>query len=218
VHAPDGNNQAGNVLALRQSRPSDPVRPTGARAIGDVSVQIVFETHATTLENERGVAAGWWPGTLSERGRAEAAELGQRRRRDGLAAVFCSDLARASATAAIAFAGSEVPVLADWRLRECDYGRLTGSPAAEVHGRRADYLDTPYPAGESWRQAVERVGWFVADLPLRWAGQRVLVIGHIATRWGLEHRLCAVPMEALAADTSPPWQPGWEYVVSEQPD
>jgi 2,3-bisphosphoglycerate-dependent phosphoglycerate mutase len=182
-----------------------------------VSIQIVFEKHATTQDNERGVAAGWRPGTLSERGQAEAAELGRRRRRDGLTAVFCSDLARATQTAAIAFGGRDIPVLADWRLRECDYGRQSGSPAADVHGRRADYLDAPYPAGESWRQAVTRVGRFLDDLPLRWAGQRVLVIGHIATHWGLEHWLRGVPLEALAAITSPHWRPGWEYVLGESP-
>ncbi len=47
-------------------------------------------------------------------------------------------------------------------------------------------IDVPYPGGESWRQATDRVGRFLTDLPTRWAGQRVVVIGHIATRWGLD--------------------------------
>jgi hypothetical protein len=33
---------------------------------------------------------------------------------------------------------------------------------------------------------------FVAELPSRWSGQRVLVIGHIATRWQLKAR-CKAP-------------------------
>lgn len=175
-------------------------------------VRIVFEKHATTEDNERGIAAGWLPGRLSDLGRAQAAELGRRRTADGIAAVFCSDLARATETAAIAFAGTGIPVLLDWRLRECDYGELNGSPTADVHGHRADHLDKPYPDGESWRQAVARVGQFVADLPLRWSGRRVLIIGHIATWWGLEHLLGGVPLEALAA-AEYLWQPGWEYTA-----
>jgi 2,3-bisphosphoglycerate-dependent phosphoglycerate mutase len=177
-----------------------------------MAVSVVFETHSTTADNERGVATGWLPGELSERGRQRAAQLGRRRRRreDGLAAVFCSDLARAEQTARVAFAGSPVPVLLDWRLRECDYGRRNGMPAAELQAGRRDHLDVPYPDGESWRQAVARVGWFLGDLPRRWDGRRVLLIGHVATRWGLDHWLNGVPLEDLAAADFA-WQEGWEY-------
>ncbi|MFS8580670.1 MAG: histidine phosphatase family protein, partial [Novibacillus thermophilus] len=68
----------------------------------------------------------WLPGRLSERGRAVAVELGERRRDDGLAAVFTSDLDRAVETARIAFVGTDIPVFQDKRLRECDYGELNG--------------------------------------------------------------------------------------------
>ena len=175
-----------------------------------MTLSVVFETHSTTVDNERGVATGWMPGELSERGRSQAAELGRRRRGDGLSAVFCSDLARAVETARIAFAGAPVPVLLDWRLRECDYGRRTGMPAVELHAGRRDHLDVPYPGGESWREAIQRVGWFLNDLPRRWDGSRVLVIGHVATRWGLDHWLNGKPLEDLAEQDFG-WQEGWEY-------
>lgn len=51
-------------------------------------IEIVFETHSTTEDNEAGRATGWLPGRLSARGREQAAELGRRRAADGLAAVF----------------------------------------------------------------------------------------------------------------------------------
>jgi alpha-ribazole phosphatase/probable phosphoglycerate mutase len=177
-----------------------------------VTIRIVFETHSTSEDNENGIATGWLPGLLSELGREQAADLGVRRRADGIAAVFSSDLARSAETAGIAFRGSAIPVLLDWRLRECDYGQLNGSPAAELHVHRAEFVDTPYPGGESWRQAAERMASFVADLPLRWSGQRVLVIGHVATRWGLEHLLLGTPLEDLAISDFD-WQPGWEYTA-----
>jgi len=87
-----------------------------------VAIELVFETHATTEDNEQGRATGWLPGQLAERGRAQAQQLGRRRTGDGITAVFSSDLARAAQTASIAFGGSAIPVLYDWRLRECDYG------------------------------------------------------------------------------------------------
>jgi broad specificity phosphatase PhoE len=177
-----------------------------------VSVEIVFETHSTSADNELGRAAGWAASELSELGRAQAVELGRRRRSDGLAAVFCSDLLRAAQTAAIAFDGLPIPILHDWRLRECDYGQHTGRSAEEVRAARSDYLDRPYPGGENWRQATARVDRFLGDLPPRWSGQRVLVVGHIATRWGLEHAINGIPLEELAVETFP-WRAGWEYRV-----
>ncbi|HSR85945.1 MAG TPA: histidine phosphatase family protein [Streptosporangiaceae bacterium] len=177
-----------------------------------MAIQIVFETHSTSEDNENGIATGWLPGRLSALGREQAAELGKRRRDYRIAAVFSSDLARARETADIAFGMTTIPVLLDWRLRECDYGLLNGSPAADVHSRRAERIDSPYPGGESWREATARVASFVANLPQRWAGQRILLIGHVATRWGLDSSLLGVALEDLAAATFA-WQPGWEYTA-----
>ncbi len=148
-------------------------------------------------------------------GREQAAELGARRANDGIAAVFSSDLTRAIQTADLAVAAVGVPVLLDWRLRECDYGELNGSSAASLHAHRAEYIDEPYSGGESWRQAIARVGSFLADLPRRWSGQRILVIGHVATQWGLDHLLLGTPLEGLVRAEFA-WQPGWEYTTDDR--
>lgn len=177
-----------------------------------MTLELVFETHQTTLDNEAGIATGWLPGRLSSQGRRQARELGDRRRDDGLAAVFTSDLHRAVETVDLAFGEAGPPVLLDWRLRECDYGELNGAPRDQVHADRVAHLSTPYPGGESWQQAVDRVGSFLGDLLPRWDGARVLVVGHVATRLGLDHHLLGVPLvDELAAEFR--WQPGWEYVL-----
>ena len=175
-----------------------------------MAIELVFESHSTTVDNEQGRATGWLPGELSARGRTQARELGSRRRNDGIAAVFSSDLARAAETVSIAFDGSGIAVLYDWRLRECDYGQRNGMPAAEMHRSRAEYLDQPYPGGESWRQAIGRVGRLLGDLPLRWNDQRVLIVGHVATRWGLDHFIDGATLEDLAEQDFA-WREGWEY-------
>ncbi len=175
-----------------------------------MSVNIVFETHSWSEDNERGIATGWLPGRLSERGRRAAAELGERRRRDVLAAVFTSDLARAVETAAIAFGDTGISIIQDARLRECNYGRLNGMSVERLQAERARHLDEPYPDGESYRQVVERVGAFLLDLAQCYGGRRVLVIGHSATRWALDHLLGGVPLEHLVAAPFE-WQPGWTY-------
>jgi broad specificity phosphatase PhoE len=175
-----------------------------------VSVAVVYETHSTSEDNEAGIATGQLPGRLSAAGREQARALGERRRDDGISVVFTSDLGRAVETAAIAFAGSGVSVVEDARLRECDYGELNGSPEP-VHGRVA-HIDVPYPGGESWRQAVERVTGFLEELGRERDGERVLVIDHSASRLALEVFANGRSLEEAMAEPFA-WQPGWEYVL-----
>jgi len=173
---------------------------------------VVYETHSTSEHNEAGIATGWLGGALSAAGRAQAIELGERRRGDGIELVVASDLWRAVETAAIAFEGSGIPLRVDWRLRECDYGRLTAMPRTVLDEQRVRRVDEPWPGGESWRQAVARVSSFLDEV----RGERVLLIGHVATRWALDHRVNGRPLEELAAEEFD-WQPGWEYELDAMP-
>jgi broad specificity phosphatase PhoE len=179
-------------------------------------IEVVFETHSLSEDNDAGIASGWSHSRLSARGRDLARQLGERRRSDGIAAVFASDLRRAAETADIAFAGTRIPVFLDWRLRECDYGERNAGPAERQLRDRPNFLDVPYPGGESWRQAVARVGRFLEDLPTRWDGTRVLIIGHVATRWALEHQLAGRRLEDLIDDDFH-WREGWEYTLDGRP-
>lgn len=171
-------------------------------------IELVYETHSTTTHNEAGLATGWLPGELSESGRQQAVELGERRA--AADAVFSSDLGRALETVAIAFGDKEVPAFYDWRLRECDYGALNGAPASELEV--AKHVDVPYPGGESYREVVARVESFLRDLRVRWDGKRVVIVSHAAPRWALQHLLDGTPLEELVGAPFE-WQPGWTFVL-----
>jgi broad specificity phosphatase PhoE len=170
---------------------------------------VVFETHSWSEDNESGIATGWLPGRLSERGRAEARRLGERRRDEPLAAVISSDLERAAETVRIAFGQRDIPILFDWHLRECNYGRLNGRPTAET-ADRLGRVDNRYPGGESWGEAVCRTRAAIADIVDRWPDERVLVVGHMATHYGC---LALAHGTAVADLVGAPfnWQPGWVY-------
>ena len=180
-----------------------------------MAIELVYETHSTTIDNETGIATGWLEGRLSDRGRVQAAALGERRREDGLAAVFTSVLGRAIETAEIAFAGSGLPVHQDWRLRECDYGELNGTPAADIEAERARRIDEPFPGGESYQQVVDRTRDFLNDLFPDLDGSRVLLIAHSANRWALQYLLLGMPLEQVVAAPFE-WQEGWEYALPGQ--
>jgi 2,3-bisphosphoglycerate-dependent phosphoglycerate mutase len=177
-----------------------------------VSVELVFETHSLTTDNERGIATGHLPGELSAAGRRLAAELGDRRRDDGIAVVYTSDLARAVQTARIAFADTDMSIRADARLRECDYGVLNGRPAWEIEAVRTDHVHDPFPRGESYSEVVTAMEEFLDDLERDWDGRRILLIGHTATRWALDHILDGKPLAELVAAPFD-WREGWEYVL-----
>jgi len=172
-------------------------------------VHVIFETHSTTEDNEIGIGTGWNPGQLSAAGREQARLLGERRRDDGITAIFTSDLERALETVSIAFGNAGIPVLHDWRLRECNYGALNGTEAAI--DEPSSYIDTPYPDGESWTEAIDRVLSFLPDL-YRWHGRRVLVIGHAATGRALRRYATGRTIQELLSEPFN-WQPGWEYEI-----
>jgi broad specificity phosphatase PhoE len=178
-----------------------------------VGLVILFETHATSLDNEAGLASGWFDVGLSARGEEQARALGARRRDDDLAAVHCSDLSRSFQTAEIAFRDRAVPIMCDARLRECNYGALTRRPVPEIDERRRTFLTTPFPDGESYQQVVDRVSAWLGETRATLAGRTVLVIGHRATFYSLEHLVNTVPLHD--AVVSPwQWQPGWTFRVS----
>ena len=175
-----------------------------------MAVDIVYETHAVTTDNEAGLATGWLPGRLSPQGRALAEQLGQRRRGDGAIAVFVSDLRRAMETAEIAFRGSHLPIFPDARLRECNYGKFNGMPVSLLTGQRRRRIQRPFPGGESYLQVVERTRGFLRELASKWDGTRVVIIAHVANRWALDHLLHGHQLDDRG-EAPFDWQEGWHY-------
>ena len=177
-----------------------------------MTIEISYETHSLTTDNEAGFATGWLPGQLSEQGRRLARELGARRRGDGAAAIFVSDLGRAVETAEIAFGGSGIPIYQDPRLRECNYGALNGMPVARLAAERSRHINEPYPDGQSYRQVVAAMDAFLHDLAADWDESTVVVIAHSANKWALDYLLKGLALEDLV-DAPFGWQEGWHYTL-----
>jgi broad specificity phosphatase PhoE len=166
----------------------------------------------TSIDNEARRASGHTDVPLSLLGRQQAQELGRHYATEVLDAIFCSDLQRASTTARIAFAGRDLPLVPDARLRECDYGDLTRSPTAQVEEEFPRRIREPFPHGESLLMVVERVGAFLYDILQEYDGKTIVVIGHRATKYGLECWCGDVSLEEIVRT---PWEwrdtPIWRY-------
>ena len=187
---------------------------TGCRpATREKTVEIVFETHATSLDNEAGLASGRLDVDLSRAGERQAALLGARRAAEHLDAVYVSDLRRSWRTAEIAFAGTPLAIVRDARLAECDYGAMTRRPVDEIAATRAEFVTRRYPGGESYEDATARVAGWLTDVSARY-GTRILVIGHRATHYALDHLLLGIPLRDAIRKPFV-WQPGWNYRVND---
>jgi alpha-ribazole phosphatase/probable phosphoglycerate mutase len=171
-------------------------------------MKLWFEAHSTSIDNERGIASGHRDAPLSGAGCLQAAELGRRYAERSLRIVYTSDLTRAVSTAEIAFAGRDVLRVSDERLRECDYGRWSGCPVQQLNDARQQFIDDPFPEGESFRDVVSRVQSFLRGLSRDDAP--ILLVAHRAPWYALEHLIRG---RDLADVVSSPWawQPGWEY-------
>ena len=172
-------------------------------------MKIYFVTHSTTTDSEAGLASGWSDTGLSETGIRQAGELGGRFKNIKLDLIYCSDLPRAVETEETAFRG-KIPVVTDKKLREIDCGELTGKPAEIVKPMDNKWIDGPFPAGESYRQAVARVHDFLRGMIATSKEKTVLVVGHRATQFGLD---TYTGIRRIEECLSVPfrWQPYWEY-------
>jgi broad specificity phosphatase PhoE len=121
---------------------------------------------------------------------------------------FPSDLRRAVETAKIAF--SLTRIHPDPRLREYDYGMMTGAPAEQIHAQRPARVHEPFPNGESLHHVALRVQSFLDDLARDWDGKRVVIIGHSATKLALDNLLGGLSLEEATSQTFT-WQPGFRY-------
>lgn len=177
-------------------------------------ITIIFESHGTTLDNEARISSGHYDVELSEVGRQQARELGERYKGDHFDTVFCSDLQRSYKTAEIAFVDRNFPIIKDSRLRECNYGDLAKHSSEEVDAEREKRIRVPFPNGESYEQTTERVSSFLRDLLKNYDSKKVMIIGHRATQYGLEHLVNKLSLKEVV--TAPwKWQPGWTYRLEE---
>lgn len=172
-------------------------------------ITIIFEAHGTTFDNEAHLSSGHNDVALSPLGIQQSKEMGERYKNDHFAAIFCSDLQRAYKSAEIGF-GTRWPIITDARLRECHYGDFTQNPSEVVDKQKPLRVIEPFPNGESYTQTTARMKSFLEDLLKNYDGKRVMVIGHRATQYGLDHLINGVPLETLVSSKFK-WQPGWEY-------
>lgn len=179
-------------------------------------IKITYFVHGTTTDNERELATGWLPGELSELGEKQSRELPNLVTDLSFDTVFCSDLGRAIDSARLGFAATH-PIIIDKRLREADYGDFNGKPHSFKNSLN-DFVDTPFPNGESYKDVEKRMADFLEMLRRDYAGRHVAIVAHQAPQLALDVLVGSKTwQEAIETDWRKvkAWQPGWVYEVKE---
>lgn len=206
---PESHNQ----LCFRRNSKSRTGSRGGFELVPLISmVTIIFESHGTTFDNEVHRSSGWSDVSLSPLGERQSVEMGQGYHDIHLDAVYCSALQRSFRSAEIAFKGRTVPIYKDRRLDECNYGDMDGKPSEVVDPEKRKHVTKPFPNGESYEQTSARMMSFLEDVKQKHRGQTIMVVGHRATQYGLDHWIKGKPLvECITAPWK--WQPGWTYQI-----
>lgn len=179
-------------------------------------INITYFVHGTTTDNEKHISSGWKDVELSELGVKQSIDLKEQTKNKHFDVIFCSDLQRAKKSAELTW-GTEVPIIPDAHLRECNYGTLNGASSDIVEPmQEEECIEKPFPEGESYEDVKARIADFLEFIKKNYDGKSVAIVGHKAPQLALEVLLNGKTWkEALATDwrKTHAWQPGWEYQV-----
>lgn len=176
-----------------------------------MAIKIIYMVHGTTQDNIDHLASGHNDVELAPLGIEQAKKLGSQESTH-FDIIFTSDLNRAITTALIAFPG-RAPIIADPRLRECDYGDLTQK---KKEWNVADFIDKKYPNGESYHDVETRMQAFLDDLKEEFEGKVVAIVAHQAPQLALEVIANKKTwQQAIREDwrNTKAWKPSWTYNV-----
>lgn len=127
--------------------------------------------HGQTEYNKKGIFTGWSDADLTEDGIAECKTIADQLKGVVPTKAYASDLKRAQKTLYLVLDGRKVQVVVDPRIKERDYGDLTGKSKTEtkrLHPKEFPLwhrsYDVPPPNGESIKDVEQRVLPFIKEM------------------------------------------------------
>jgi len=149
-------------------------------------IRLILVRHGATAWNSEERYQGQSDQPLDEMGQQQAAALAQRLAQEEIHAIYASDLKRAWDTATVIAEPHDVPVQAEPRLREIDFGAWDGLTYGEIEQRysqalaawKANPLKIAPVEGENLGQVSGRVRAFLADTLRDRQEQTVLLVAH----------------------------------------
>ena len=166
-------------------------------------IRLLLVRHGLTQWNEEKRYLGNSDIPLSEVGKQQAVVLAQELHEEHFDKIYTSDLRRALETASSVKANRELPLIADSRLRELNFGVFEGLTFSEAKTQSPNMLtawlenyDQPPDGGESFSSFSERVGSFLDDLKMIECPKTYLIVCHEGTLREIVRILLGLSREA----------------------
>ena len=149
-------------------------------------MRIIIVRHGETVYNLEKRYQGHTDVELTDLGREQAVRTAERLSHEPVAAVYSSDLIRASETARIIARPHHLRVQTDVRLRECAFGDWEGLNVDEIRERypeewgdyRQDSVRHRAPRGERLESVLDRVRCAAEHIEERHPHDTVVLVGH----------------------------------------
>ncbi len=183
-----------------------------------MAVKITYFVHGTTTDNLEHKSTGWLPGELSEKGIKQSITLKEQTDINKFDVLFCSDLKRAIDSAEYTFGGIK-NIIADKRLRECNYGDFNGKDSKLVVYE--EYITKKFPNGESMLDVEKRIRDFCNNLLENFNGMHVAIVAHKAPQLALQVITEGKTWDEVILNDwrkTKAWKPGWDYVIKNLKD
>ncbi len=147
--------------------------------------KIYLVRHGETEDNKNHIFSGWRESDLSPQGIEEVKQIAEKLKNERFTKAYQSDQVRSKHTLEIILAGhsENVEVTTDPRIKERDYGDLTGKSKIELEKENPEQYklwhrsyDVAPPNGESIKDVEKRVLEFLHDEMPKWKKDDVILI------------------------------------------
>lgn len=182
-----------------------------------MAIKLTYFVHGTTIDNEKNISSGWSDVELSELWIKQSFELKEKIKNKNFDVIFCSDLKRALNSAQITFDWKII--IADSRLRECNYWDYNGFSSEIVEPMQEKNIKNKFPNGESYEDVKARISDFINFLKDNYDWKTLAIVWHKAPQLALLALDVILKWlnweEAFLNDwrKTKNWKPGWEYVI-----
>lgn len=144
-----------------------------------MATELYFTRHGQTVWNVENKICGATDSPLTELGRRQAIELGEKIRLEKLPIqqILCSPLSRAADTAGCIAQVTGLPLTVEPRLTEQNFGRFEGTPrnGAEFAAAKANFVES-FDGGESMLRVAARIYSLLDELRSR--DETFLLVAH----------------------------------------
>lgn len=166
--------------------------------------RLIILRHGETEWNAESRYQGQLDSPLTASGRAQAEALGERLKRESVAALYSSDLGRARQTAEIISARTHHAIIPHAGLRERHLGIFQGHIIRQAKERwpdeyrqlRSSDADYAPPEGESQRDLSSRIVTTLAEIAARHPGATLAVVTHGGVLSAFFRQVLGLPIEA----------------------